>query len=137
MEEREAYLTIPVEKRLEIANGNQEFTPVELGVSLSKAQIIELAKAEEFILTISENGFGKRTDIEEYRLQSRAGKGIKTYNILEKTGKIVGAEITPGAGHLHVIFPGGQVVTHVFQEKTGFEVAPFLGFVTDQFVFDR
>ena len=61
MEEREAYLTIPVEKRLEIAKGDQEFTAEELGVSLSKEQIIELAKAEEFILTISENGFGKRT----------------------------------------------------------------------------
>ena len=42
-------------------------------------------------LVVSENGLGKRTDITEYRSQIRAGKGIKTYNNSEKTGKIVGA----------------------------------------------
>ncbi len=89
MEEREAYLTIPVEKRLEIANGNQEFTPVELGVSLSKAQIIELAKAEEFILTISENGFGKRTSAYHYRITNRGGSGIVNMVLSAKTGGVV------------------------------------------------
>lgn len=89
MEEREAYLTIPVEKRLEIANGNQEFTPVELGVSLSKAQIIELAKAEEFILTISENGFGKRTSAYHYRITNRGGSGIVNMVLSAKTGDVV------------------------------------------------
>ena len=89
MEEREAYLTIPVEKRLEIANGNQEFTPGELGVSLSKAQIIELAKAEEFILTISENGFGKRTSAYHYRITNRGGSGIVNMVLSAKTGDVV------------------------------------------------
>lgn len=88
-EEREAYLTIPVEQRLKIANGNQEFTPVELGVSLSKAQIIELAKAEEFILTISKNGFGKRTSAYHYRITNRGGSGIVNMVLSAKTGDVV------------------------------------------------
>ncbi len=89
MEEREAYLTIPVEKRLEIAKGNEEFTPQELGVSLSKEQIIELAKAEEFILTISENGFGKRTSAYHYRITNRGGSGIVNMVLSAKTGDVV------------------------------------------------
>ena len=89
MEEREAYLTIPVEKRLEIAKGEQEFTPEELGVSLSKEQIIELAKAEEFILTISENGFGKRTSAYHYRITNRGGSGIVNMVLSAKTGDVV------------------------------------------------
>lgn len=89
MEEREAYLTIPVEKRLEIAKGNQEFTPEELGVSLAKEEIIELAKAEEFILTISENGFGKRTSAYHYRITNRGGSGIVNMVLSAKTGDVV------------------------------------------------
>lgn len=89
MEEREAYLTIPIEKRLEIAKGNEEFTPEELGASLSKEQIIELAKAEEFILTISENGFGKRTSAYHYRITNRGGSGIVNMVLSAKTGDVV------------------------------------------------
>jgi DNA gyrase subunit A len=89
MEEREAYLAIPVEKRLEIAKGDQEFTAEELGVSLSKEQIIELAKAEEFILTISENGFGKRTSAYHYRITNRGGSGIVNMVLSTKTGDVV------------------------------------------------
>jgi DNA gyrase subunit A len=42
------------------------------------------------ILVVSEKGMGKRTDIEEYRITNRGGKGVKTMNITEKTGKLVG-----------------------------------------------
>lgn len=44
------------------------------------------------LLTITENGFGKRTLISEYPVQNRGGYGVKTYNITEKTGKVVGAK---------------------------------------------
>lgn len=40
------------------------------------------------LLIITEKGFGKRTDIEEYRIQSRGGKGLLTYKISEKTGEL-------------------------------------------------
>ncbi len=89
MEEREAYLTIPVDKRLEITKGNEEFTSEELGVSLSKEQIVDLAKGEEFILTISENGLGKRSSAYHYRITNRGGSGIVNMVLSEKTGEVV------------------------------------------------
>ncbi|MEK7519974.1 MAG: DNA gyrase subunit A, partial [Patescibacteria group bacterium] len=41
------------------------------------------------LLVVSENGFGKRTALDEYRLQSRGGQGVKTYKVTEKTGKVI------------------------------------------------
>ena len=49
-----------------------------------------IASNEKSVLAITEGGFGKRTDTEEYRLQSRGGKGIFTYKLTEKTGKLAG-----------------------------------------------
>ncbi len=45
---------------------------------------------EKTILVVSEKGFGKRTPIDEYRITNRGGKGVKTINVTEKTGKLVG-----------------------------------------------
>ncbi|HVU84016.1 MAG TPA: DNA gyrase C-terminal beta-propeller domain-containing protein, partial [Puia sp.] len=42
------------------------------------------------VLVVSENGYGKRTPVEEYRVTNRGGKGVKTINVTEKTGKLVG-----------------------------------------------
>ena len=48
------------------------------------------------LLAITENGFGKRTELEEYRVQNRGGKGVITYKITPKTGNIVGIRIANG-----------------------------------------
>ena len=48
------------------------------------------------LLTITENGFGKRTELEEYRVQNRGGRGVITYKITPKTGEIVGIKIVNG-----------------------------------------
>ena len=64
------------------------------GITLSsddKVVSMSLLEENKDLLVVSENGYGKRTNIDEYRLQSRSGKGIKTYNVTEKTGQIVGA----------------------------------------------
>ena len=45
--------------------------------------------SKEDILVLSENGYGKRTDLEEYRITNRGGKGVKTINITEKTGQLI------------------------------------------------
>ena len=45
---------------------------------------------ERNILVVSEKGFGKRTNIDEYRITNRGGKGVKTINVTEKTGSLVG-----------------------------------------------
>jgi DNA gyrase subunit A len=47
-------------------------------------------KNEKTVLVVSEKGFGKRTQVEEYRITNRGGKGVKTIHVTEKTGKLVG-----------------------------------------------
>jgi DNA gyrase subunit A len=48
------------------------------------------------VLVVSENGFGKRTPVDEYRITNRGGKGVKTISVTEKTGKLVGIlDVTP------------------------------------------
>ncbi|XOB41433.1 MAG: DNA gyrase subunit A [Candidatus Nealsonbacteria bacterium] len=50
-------------------------------------------KVKKYLLVVSENGYGKRTDIREYRLQKRGGTGIKTANITKKTGELIASKI--------------------------------------------
>ena len=45
-------------------------------------------ESERTVLVVSEKGFGKRTSIDEYRITNRGGKGVKTINVTEKTGKL-------------------------------------------------
>lgn len=58
-------------------------------------QVVTAAVVDETmsLLVVSENGYGKRTKLEEYRVQSRGGSGILTMNCTEKTGLVVGAEV--------------------------------------------
>ena len=62
------------------------------------------------LLAITENGFGKRTDLEEYRVQTRGGKGVITYKITNKTGKIVGIRVTSGEEDVMLITEKGTVI---------------------------
>jgi len=54
---------------------------------------MELVKEGAYVLSISENGYGKKTPIDEYRIQGRGGKGIITMNITKKTGKLVALKV--------------------------------------------
>ena len=64
----------------------------------------------EHLLTVSENGYGKKTDIDEFKVQHRGGKGVKCYNIMEKTGNLVGAKaVTPGQ-EIMIITNAGIVI---------------------------
>ena len=83
------------------------------GITLStEDRVVSMNLTDEGheLLVVSENGFGKRTDINEYRVQSRAGKGIKTYNIFEKTGKIVGAEMVDEQDQIMIINSDGILI---------------------------
>ncbi len=66
-----------------------------------------IAKENEELLVISEKGFGKRTAISEYTLQRRGGKGIKTYKITEKTGKVVSARVVKDMDEIMLINSDG------------------------------
>lgn len=109
MEEREAYLSIPIENRLLIAGG-KEFTPEEFGVHLSKEQILEMAISEEFILTVSENGFGKRSSAYEYRITNRGGSGIVNMDVSDKTGLVVGVMPVDMSDELMLITNNGKLI---------------------------
>ncbi|KAJ6644877.1 DNA gyrase subunit A [Pseudolycoriella hygida] len=106
---RESYLSIPFETRIEIANG-KEFSAAELGVNLSEEQIQELAVAEEFILTIAENGFGKRSSAYEYRITNRGGSGVVNMDISNKTGCVVSVMPVAMSDELMLITNNGKLI---------------------------
>lgn len=65
---------------------------------------------KNYILAITENGFGKRTEVEEYRKQTRAGKGILTYKTTSKTGHIIGIKIVDNDDDIMLITDTGIVI---------------------------
>ncbi len=67
-------------------------------------------KKDMYLLIVTENGYGKRTRLKEYRLQKRGGSGIKTANITSKTGKIVFSSILSDEEDLIIISQKGQVI---------------------------
>ena len=62
------------------------------------------------LLAITENGFGKRTELDEYRVQIRGGKGVITYKITPKTGKLVGVKVVDGREDVMLITDGGTII---------------------------
>ncbi len=62
------------------------------------------------VLVVSEKGYGKRSDIEEYRITNRGGKGVKTINITEKTGNLVGIKSVTDANDLMIITKNGIAI---------------------------
>ena len=62
------------------------------------------------LLAITENGFGKRTELDEYRVQTRGGKGVITYKITPKTGKIVGIRIATDEEDVMLITNSGTII---------------------------
>ena len=63
-----------------------------------------------YLLTITENGFGKRTELNEYRVQTRAGKGVITYKITPKTGKVVGIKVVKDEDDVMLITDKGIII---------------------------
>ncbi|WP_410526093.1 DNA topoisomerase (ATP-hydrolyzing) subunit A [Rickettsia endosymbiont of Ceutorhynchus obstrictus] len=109
MEEREAYLSIPTERRLAIAKG-EAFSPEELGSTLSSEMILQMAISEEFIMTVSENGFGKRSSAYGYRITNRGGSGIVNMDISDKTGLVVGVMPVAMDDELMLITNSGKLI---------------------------
>lgn len=74
------------------------------------AVCMDIAVPGEEVLVISENGFGKRTPIEQYKIQQRNGIGLITYKISEKTGKLAGATICKPDDELMLINSSGVAI---------------------------
>ena len=74
------------------------------------AVCMDIAVDDEKLLVISENGFGKRTPISEYKIQRRGGVGLITYKMSDKTGKLVGATICKEEDELMLINSNGVAI---------------------------
>lgn len=69
-----------------------------------------IAGSKATLLAITENGFGKRTELDEYRVQNRGGRGVITYKITPKTGELVGIKIVTGAEDVMLVTDTGTII---------------------------
>ena len=69
-----------------------------------------IAGSKATLLSITEHGFGKRTELDEYRVQNRGGRGVITYKITPKTGDIVGIRIAAGNEDVMLITDKGTII---------------------------
>ena len=67
-------------------------------------------ESQEDVLVLSENGYGKRTDLDEYRITNRGGKGVKTINVTEKTGKLISIQAVTNDNDLMIINRSGLTI---------------------------
>jgi DNA gyrase subunit A len=92
-----------------------------IGIKLEKDDVVIgmesiLTGSKATLLAITENGFGKRTELDEYRVQARGGKGVITYKITPKTGKLVGIRIATGDEDVMLITDKGTVIRLLVKE---------------------
>ncbi len=88
------------------------------GIELKKADFVvgvavtpkEHGDGEYRILAVTENGFGKRTDVKEYRLQSRGGKGVKNMAVTERIGRVSTIQLVDDSSELMVISQFGKII---------------------------
>jgi DNA gyrase subunit A len=117
-EERAAYLKRASAVRRGNGNGNgeelDELTP-ELeeaagAIELGERRYVELSAAEEFVLTISEKGFGKRSSAYEYRTTGRGGKGITAMAVTGKSGRLAASFPVDESDQIMLVTNGGQLI---------------------------
>ena len=86
-----------------------------IGIRLDEDDIVIgmesiVSGSESTLLAITENGFGKRTELDEYRVQIRGGKGVITYKITPKTGNIIGIRIVDENDDIMLITDTGTII---------------------------
>lgn len=72
--------------------------------------MVTVGESREDILVISENGYGKRSSIEDYRITNRGGKGVKTINITEKTGRLIALKAVTDTYDLMIVTENGTML---------------------------
>jgi DNA gyrase subunit A len=82
----------------------------EGAIELGQTRYVDLSAAEQFVLTISEKGFGKRTSSYEYRTTGRGGKGIVAMAITEKNGRLVASFSVEESDQIMLVTNGGQLI---------------------------
>ena len=91
----------------EVATDAEEATGA---IELGQQRYVELSAVEQFVLTISEKGFGKRTSSYEYRTTGRGGKGIVAMAITEKNGRLVASFPIDESDQIMLVTNGGQLI---------------------------
>jgi DNA gyrase subunit A len=79
-------------------------------VVLSPERYAELSAHEEFVLTVSENGYGKRTSAYEYRISGRGGKGIIAMTVNQRNGKLIGSFPVEEGDQIMLVTDRGQLI---------------------------
>ena len=93
------------------------------GIKLVEGDYVVGAAIEQpdsALLTITENGYGKRTDTTEYRVQARGGKGVGNYNITDKTGNVAAVAVTTGEEDVLLVTSAGQLMRTATSEISMF-----------------
>ncbi|MGE3644155.1 MAG: DNA gyrase subunit A [Beijerinckiaceae bacterium] len=113
-EERAAYLRMRRALDGEADAGAPEEPDAEQAAdapsSLPEGRYVELSAAEEFVLTVSERGFGKRTSSYEYRVTGRGGKGIVAMAVNSRNGALVGSFPVAESDQIMLVTNGGQLI---------------------------
>jgi DNA gyrase subunit A len=109
MEERAAYRAEAARRRgLEVEEADPE--DVVAAVSLSKQRFDELADQEEFMLTVSNLGFGKRSSLFDYRLTGRGGQGIAAMELNAKNGQMIATFPVKDTDQIMLVTNNGQLI---------------------------
>ncbi len=88
----------------------QGVTGIKLGKDDYVIGMEPIYENKKYLLAITENGFGKRTEVDEYRVQIRAGKGVITYKTTPKTGKVVGIKVVNDDDEIMLVTDSGVVI---------------------------
>jgi DNA gyrase subunit A len=94
------------EQDMEAETNGQEAEPVVL----SPERYAELSAHEEFVLTVSENGYGKRTSAYEYRISGRGGKGIIAMVVNQRNGRLIASFPVEESDQIMLVTDGGQLI---------------------------
>ena len=91
----------------DIDDGDEPDAP---DVALSQDRLAELGAAEQFVLSVTENGFGKRTSSYEYRTSGRGGKGIIAIQTTDRNGRVVASFPIDESDQIMLVTDGGQLI---------------------------
>ncbi|MDR0484820.1 MAG: DNA gyrase subunit A [Alphaproteobacteria bacterium] len=110
IEIRDEYLKYAIAKRKEERAEDDDSSKEEIAVNLPKDKILELEEKEEFILTVTSNGYGKRTSAYNYRISNRGVKGVVGGKLSDKNGYIVASFVVEDDDEIIIISNKGQVI---------------------------
>jgi DNA gyrase subunit A len=117
VEERNGYLKVAsARRRAEVGeHGCEPCGPAEVGVELTDARVAELEQGEQFILSIADDGLGKRSSAYEYRVTHRGGQGLANVDLTRGDGKapevqVVASFPVADSDELVLVTDGGQLI---------------------------